>query len=219
MACGTPAAGIGECGRDHRVHHGASISVVFSACGMKLPGGTMPRCGCFQRSSASVPATSPLASAIPGLMPDLQFAARDRVGQGAQQDQVVAAGAVVGAVVERDRRLARSRPVHRDARLLQQLFGCLRMTRKLQQRRCWLRRGSAGRRPGTTRCWPPRCARASTTRPADPRSRTPTGRAAPARAANPAVPGFARAAAPAPARACRTRCRTCSGSPESCSAA
>ena len=38
------------------------MSADSSTCGMKLPGGTKPRCGCAQRRSASVLETLPVAS-------------------------------------------------------------------------------------------------------------------------------------------------------------
>ena len=197
----------------------ASISVVSSTCGMKLPGGTMPRCGCIQRSSASVPATSPLASDTLAWCQTCNSPRAIASGKAAEQDQVVAAGAVVGAVVARDRRLARSRPVHRDARLLQQLLGCLRMARRLRDADAGFDvdrqavdqvRLVAGRLDALARQRRGLLLRDHAGQPVGLHQREQRTRRHQALRA---------LAAPAPARACRTRCRTCSGSPESCSAA
>ncbi len=77
---------------------------VCSANGMNCIGGTMPRSGCCQRTSASAPTTRGAVERQLGLQEQAQLAVLDRVAQFAQQRQRLRAGGV-----ERRRRTAAGR--------------------------------------------------------------------------------------------------------------
>ena len=120
------------------------ISPVCSARGMNSPGGTSPRIGCCQRTSASTPSAPPRAQAHLGLVVQHQLVARR--WRGAAPRPGPARAAVV--VLRGGSRPAQPAPValgrvHRDVGVPQQ--------RRRRRRRV----------PGRPRCrcWPPTAAR------------------------------------------------------------
>jgi hypothetical protein len=117
---GTPGPGCAERSVDHHVGDGVDehglLELRDEAAGLH-----QAALGMVPAEQGLRPGDVPGRQVELGLVPDLELAALDRGRNGTEQREVVPARAIVGGVVDRDRRSFHRGPVHRDARPLQQL--------------------------------------------------------------------------------------------------
>ena len=97
---------------------------VSSAMPMKSPGGTRPRCGCCQRTSASKPTSLPSLSCDDGLVMQQELALGQRAPHVALEVQARLGEDVHGGAVEFGARLPQALGLeHREVGVAQHVFG------------------------------------------------------------------------------------------------